>query len=122
DACFERVKPLPIHRTWEKQCKLQLAACLSATDLYQNCSVVYDPNDDDAGFLRFAAPSVVDKLLGCLGGPDCGKRLDCIDDVLDRSDCVCGDRQARVCDRAPPPSHGPSCWGTITFMPSFVPA
>jgi hypothetical protein len=78
-TCGSRVRPLDEHRAFADKCDAQLAECSSLID----CTVEFDPEDPSAGFLRFAAPSVIAELSACLDGADCTARLDCVTAVFD---------------------------------------
>jgi hypothetical protein len=79
DDCGAYVKPLDVHVAFSEKCTAQLAECEMPAEL--DCTVDFDPDDYDAGAVRFATPEIVDELSACLDGADCDARTSCMLDV-----------------------------------------
>lgn len=77
--CGAYVKPLDVHRGFETKCNEQLAMCDVPEDL--DCSVDFDPEDTDAGIVRFVTPEIVKELSACLDAADCDTRTSCMLDA-----------------------------------------
>ncbi|MBX3160043.1 MAG: hypothetical protein KF773_29005 [Deltaproteobacteria bacterium] len=81
DDCGAYVEPLPEHLAFAQKCTAAIAACGAEDDV--DCSVTFDPDDPDAGLVRYMTPAVVAQLSACLDAADCTDVVDCIDDVYD---------------------------------------
>jgi hypothetical protein len=84
DDCGAYVEPLDEHLAFAAKCTAAVATCGTEDDI--DCSVAFDPDDPDAGLVRYMTSPVVATLSACLDATDCGDMVDCIDDVYDRYD------------------------------------
>ncbi len=82
DVCLSEVEPLAIHEEWETACRADLAECLEPAEIEGVCEVSPSATDEDAGFVRFIAPVIVEEMIDCLAAPACQARLDCLQNVF----------------------------------------
>jgi hypothetical protein len=84
DDCGAYVEPLAEHVAFEAKCTAALTACGLDDEL--DCSATFDPDDPDAGVVRYMTPELVATLSSCLDLADCDAKVDCLDDTLDPYD------------------------------------
>jgi hypothetical protein len=84
DDCGAYVEPLAEHLAFEAKCLATLSSCGLEDEL--DCSTSFDPDDPDAGLVRYMTPELVAELSACLDLADCDAAIECIDDTLDPFD------------------------------------